>query len=236
MKRVLMRNSASFSNWTQSGAAMVETIVALPVLLLLTLGGMQWAQVYEAKSTLNYAAFMAARAGAVNGAAIGPMEEALVQGMVPLYSPEKNAAGFEQKRILVQDELARFSRIKILNPTIEAFQDFGVAPSYQEIPNEQLHMLNTNIGPQSGVNIQDANLLKIEVMYGYQLKIPYISNAIVSLIKLRSTDPLKKELLSKNRLPILATAMVRMQSRPVLNDKVVSKVQVEKALQRALNP
>ena len=55
-------------NWLrrirQRGAAVTEMVVVLPALLLVGLGAIQWALIYEAKSTLNHAAMMAARAGA----------------------------------------------------------------------------------------------------------------------------------------------------------------------------
>ena len=50
------------------GQAMVEFICVLVPLLLLILGAIQFALIYQAKITLNYAAFEAARAGSLTGA------------------------------------------------------------------------------------------------------------------------------------------------------------------------
>jgi Flp pilus assembly protein TadG len=61
----------------QSGAAMSEFAVTLPVLLLLGLGTMQAALLYNAKNTVTYATFEAARKGAVNHAQISPMQAEL---------------------------------------------------------------------------------------------------------------------------------------------------------------
>ena len=42
------------------GQAMVEYIIVLPVLLMLVLGAIQFALLYQVKSTLNYATFIGA--------------------------------------------------------------------------------------------------------------------------------------------------------------------------------
>ena len=44
-----------------AGASMVEFIIVLPILLLLCLGILQFGLLYQAKSTLDYAALQAAR-------------------------------------------------------------------------------------------------------------------------------------------------------------------------------
>ncbi len=86
----------------QSGQAMVEMLVILPVMLLLILATIQIALVYHAKITLNYAVFEAARAGTLNcdklynfddnsGAVsevgqFAAVKEGLARGLAPLYS------------------------------------------------------------------------------------------------------------------------------------------------------
>ncbi|MBT2971609.1 MAG: pilus assembly protein, partial [Candidatus Thiodiazotropha sp. (ex Ctena orbiculata)] len=56
----------------QRGAAMTELLVALPALLLMGLGGLQSALLFDAKTTINYATFEAARKGAVTHAQSEP--------------------------------------------------------------------------------------------------------------------------------------------------------------------
>lgn len=53
-----------------AGQATVEYLYVLPILLLLLLASLQFAFVYEAKQTLNYATFAATRADALNGGAM----------------------------------------------------------------------------------------------------------------------------------------------------------------------
>lgn len=69
----------------QSGQAMVEFAIIGAVLLILILGTLQFALIYHAKITLNYAAFETARAGAVNNARMWAMELAFSRAMAPLY-------------------------------------------------------------------------------------------------------------------------------------------------------
>jgi Flp pilus assembly protein TadG len=68
------------------GQAMVEFLIVLPVLLLLVLGILQFAQIYKAKITLNYAAFETARSGSLNHARKTAMEAAFARSMAPLYT------------------------------------------------------------------------------------------------------------------------------------------------------
>ena len=65
---------------------MVETLIVLFVALLLLLGIVQFGLIYNAKLTLDYAAFEAARAGAVNYADRRAIEYALARGLAPLYT------------------------------------------------------------------------------------------------------------------------------------------------------
>lgn len=69
-----------------SGQAMVEFLIVLPVMLLLVLGILQFALIYQAKVTLNYAAFETARAGSLNNGSRDAMNLAFASSMAPLYT------------------------------------------------------------------------------------------------------------------------------------------------------
>ncbi|MCU7891231.1 MAG: pilus assembly protein, partial [Candidatus Thiodiazotropha sp. (ex Ustalcina ferruginea)] len=111
----------------QRGSAMTELLVSLPALLLMGLGGLQTALLYDAKTTLNYATFETARKGAVNHAQSDPLRKALGLRLAPLFggdgSPRKAIAAITRSSLDVQDP--RFTEIEIINPTVEAFDDFG---------------------------------------------------------------------------------------------------------------
>ncbi|MCU7891220.1 MAG: pilus assembly protein, partial [Candidatus Thiodiazotropha sp. (ex Ustalcina ferruginea)] len=200
------------------GSAMTELLVSLPALLLMGLGGLQTSLLYDAKTTLNYATFEAARKGAVSHAQSDPMRKALGLRLAPLFggdgSPRKAIAAITRASLDVQDP--RFTEIEIINPTVEAFDDFGreiVDPRTNDvhfgIPNSHLRWRSRDVG-SSGVNIQDSNLLKVKVTYGYQLKVPLMDRVIPAVMRL--IDPEHIVYYNARRLPITSVATVRMQS------------------------
>ncbi|MCM8857766.1 MAG: DUF6531 domain-containing protein [Candidatus Thiodiazotropha sp.] len=211
----------NMSRWfsRQRGVAMTELLVSLPALLLMGLGGWQTALLYDAKTTLNYATFEAARKGAVTHAQSGPMRQELGLRLAPLFggdgSPRKAIAAITRSSLDVEDP--RFTEFEIINPTVEAFDDFGreiVDPRTNDIhfgiPNSHLRWRDRSINEHSGVNIQDANLLKVKVTYGYQLKVPLMDRVIPAVMRL--FDPENALYYNSRRLPITSVATVRMQS------------------------
>ena len=204
----------------QRGAAIAEIVVVLPMLLLVGLSTIQFALIYEAKASLNYATLMAARAGAVSELDKSSMQLAFARAISPLYSPKKSLDGrvlaFGQAYLDTQTHTI----FQILNPTQEAFVDFAIrkpGTNFKVIPNERLHLASTDKGNRSGVNVQDANLLKLNVVYGYELKVPFAGQIITRIVSwtnpTRGYSRLRKQImLGFDRLPIQATAIVRMQS------------------------
>lgn len=215
----------------QRGAAMIETVIALPILLAVILGSIQFGLIYEAKATLNHAALQAARAGAVEHADPEAIRRGLARGLVPLYSPPSSLAGFASTFARVNGELRTDARIRILNPTREAFADFSEEiDGVREIPNDRLHVRSTALGAQSGLNIQDANLLRVEITYGYELKVPlvnwFITRTLLTLRGGRGYDAFERQLLRRTLLPIISTSTVRMQSPARMSDLVVSRAEM----------
>ncbi len=209
-----------------TGTALVETLVALPLLLLVTLGAVQWGLIFHAKSNLEYAALMAARAGSVSHADAEAIRKGLARGLLPLYSPPANAAGTVRTMTTrVLPDVSAHTRIRILNPTVEAFSDFAESneDGINEIPNLDLHRRSTAKGASSGINIQDANLLKVEVLYGYELQVPLVGPLIAHLAQWWIKDARSRTMLANRRLPILASALVRMQSAARKNNLMVAR-------------
>lgn len=86
------------------------------------------------------------------------------------------------------------------------------------------------VGAASGVNIQDANLLKIQVLYGYKLIVPFVGPVLVDLMQLAGYDPshglapeVVQRIYDNNRMPLTATAVVRMQSPAYKNAAMLSR-------------
>ncbi len=226
----------------QRGQAMAATVVALPVLGALIGAAIQLALLFENKSTLNHATLQAARAGMVGNGSFGAIVTGLTRGMVPLYYP----SGDDQRKQVFEDvvfgDVVRNTCARILNPTLDAVQDHA-GPQEQEeavfrgssvIKHDDLHLLDETVGSSSGVSIQDANLLKLYVVYGARMQVPIIGPLITRILALDRDrwDPFELTLLRRNRLPIVASATVRMQSdfdsspRAVKNNLMISRQQL----------
>ncbi|MCC7410961.1 MAG: pilus assembly protein [Gammaproteobacteria bacterium] len=190
---------------------MVESVIVGSVLLLLVFGALQFALIYHAKITLNYAAFEAARSGSLNNARMNFIENGFVRGLAPLFTHDDTADGVRRARCVVRTELYggdeyacqaggdpppgpvipagatndTWVDIEILNPRPEHFQtsNHGVDVSGgYEIPNDNLMYRPATV--KGGVSIQDANLLKIRVTYCYPMYVPLVNNTIATLLRL----------------------------------------------------
>jgi hypothetical protein len=76
----------------QRGQAMVESAIVFPILIFTVLGIIQLTLVHQARIMLEYAAFSAARAGAVWNADPAVMESAAVFALLPtMPSPPTDA-------------------------------------------------------------------------------------------------------------------------------------------------
>lgn len=180
-----------------AGQAMVEYLIILPVLLMLVLGGIQFALLYQIKNTLNYAAFMGARQGALQNANVNVIKDGVAAGMTPLFTFSPDIAGLLKGRSIAMIEVFNplTARVEVLSPTTKAADDFAIDDPDDEkkriIPNdnlmyrcgnEQQAPCNKALGEKSGLTIQDANLLKIRVTYCAKLIVPLVNVTIYSLI------------------------------------------------------
>tara|TARA_B100000029_G_scaffold149699_1_gene144960 strand:- start:1128 stop:1919 length:792 start_codon:yes stop_codon:yes gene_type:complete len=226
----------------QNGQSMTEFIIVFPIMIVLVFGALQFALIYQAKITLNYAAFTAARSGAVSSGHLGIMENNLAAGLAPIYTHCDKAKEVQKARdrVLKEVELG-FAKIEIINPPSSAFTDFNpsnnsVNDAY--IPNNNLMFREPKIGSRSGITIQDANLLKIRASYCYPMHVPVVNTLIKTLLLNKpnnckdvylggqGTDnkftagciggfqsmPFENGCLINDRMPIHSTAILRMQS------------------------
>ncbi|GGK65874.1 polymorphic toxin-type HINT domain-containing protein [Amphritea balenae] len=205
----------------QLGVAAVESLIALPVITLLLMGAVEWARIYEAKTTVDHAVTMAARSGSFNNATVESIQQGFAKGVLPYYAPAKGQWKNALNKVVVS--LATDTQVRILNPTREAFTDFG----YQEggkvyLPNDALHKLPTTLGNRSGINIQDANLLKVEVTWGLPLRMPVIGTLIAQFGEhFVAKTPKEVDLYSRGMMPITSTTALRMQSPAIRNNAMV---------------
>jgi hypothetical protein len=172
----------------QGGQAMVEYLIVLPSLLLVILGAVQFAMLYHVKNTLQYAAFAAARQGSLKNAQMNSIKDALAAGMTPMFTFKPDMGSLAKGRAIAAIEVYNplTTKIELLSPTKAAAADFGADDpadsSKRLIPNDNLMYRGTGVGGSSGVNVQDANLIKIRVTYCAKLVVPVVNVAIYGLV------------------------------------------------------
>lgn len=184
------------------GSALVESLLAAPIVLLLGLGALQWALVFHARGALEYALLEAARAGSVAHAQPGAIEEGLARGLLAFWQggsmPRSRVAGQAAAQLrLTQGLNAGWIDYRQLAPTQESFADWAEPAldesgyplaDVEEIPNDSLQWSQLRkpaggivamrgkepIGAQSQQTLNDANLLKLELRYGVPLAVPFV--------------------------------------------------------------
>lgn len=227
----------------QLGQSATEFLIMFPALIFLIFGVIQWGLIYQARSTMNHAVLLAGRAGAMNHGSKAEMRKALAAGLTPLFASDASMSGYTAARDKARTEIsvANLATIAVVNPTPQAFADFGQVrldgrggASDREIPNDTLTYRNPAPGPTSGLSIQDANLLHLRVTYCYRLIVPVVgrmihvvSNALTPLAHSLqghgmsdpfgigdspAIDPCTRPLIAGPRIRIQSEAVVRMQS------------------------
>lgn len=163
---------------------MIEYLIIFPMLIMLLFGVIQWALIYQARAVLDHATLLAARNGAMYNGNQTEMKKALSAGLAPLFASEASDTGYLNAKAtaVIEVNTPFIVSMKVVNPTPEAFTDFGKArldgnPG-KEIPNDTLQYRNTTAGGSSGISIQDANILHLRVTYCYRMYVPVVGNVI----------------------------------------------------------
>lgn len=216
------------------GAALTEFVIVGPVAILLTFVLLQAGMLYMAKLTLNNATFMAARHGATENASPIAIRAALVKGLIPFYqdSTDTNDLGrLTAAAVKAAIGYTAFARLEVISPSQEAFDVYGInAGGKTYIPNDSLEFRTATPMKGAAISLRDANVLRIKVTYGYELKVPLMAAVIKRIMCFgasgsevqawdRSTllplgdvsDCARYYLLG--RVPVVSFATVQMQSR-----------------------
>ncbi len=191
-----------------AGATAVELLLALPIVLLLGLGVVQFCLVYQARHALEHALATAARQGAVAHASGDAILGGLAAGLAPyLYGAEDFeglvAAEARARRHVDLGLASGWIVLRQRSPTLESFDDWAEAardergermPGMIEIPNDNLDnrrvrmqpvsgaagdRLGEPIGRRSGQSLADANLLRLELAYGLRLAVPVVGRLVL---------------------------------------------------------
>lgn len=222
-----MRRGTEFALARKRGQSMVEYLIILPLLLILVLGAIQFALLYQIKNTLNYATFVAARHGALKQANKNAIKDALASGMTPLFTFEPDAGSLLKGRVIAMIEVFNpmTTSVELLSPTKAALTDFGIddpeGGAFKVIPNDNLMYRSTTPGSSSKVSVQDANILKIRVTYCAKLIVPLANVTFYSLVNgINGTRTVSGELYSTKPSAATSTNMCSQ-----LKDKYADKVQ-----------
>ena len=195
------RTSKIQASVQHSGQATIEYLIVLPVLLLLFLASLQFVFIYEAKLTLNYATFSATRAGALNNGSMSAIEDGLASGLAPLFNHGDSLQALKDARTLADTETSdnKLTKIQIINPNPAALSDFNTTG--EGIPNDNL-MYRDDAAGSSGMDVQDANLLKVRVTYCTRLIVPVIKEMIYGIVVAHS------QIISSSGGPLMSTLKV----------------------------
>jgi hypothetical protein len=207
------------------GQSLVEFLIVVPIFIFLVLVIFQMVLVYRAKTTLDYATLEAARMGAVKGADKAAMKRGLIRGLMPLYatSPGAGGAATAWGRAQADIGLGQAATIEIISPTRQAWNEHKERQhnSRYALPNDSLAFRDRRVGG-SGMNVQDANILKIKVTYHYPLVVPFVDRVMrgdSDYVKPSGfLDPGKVKMSNRfgfwshYRIPIESYAIVRMQT------------------------
>jgi len=174
---------------------MTEYVIVFPVMIVLIFGTLQFALLWQTKTQLNYAAFESARSGSLNNAMRWALNAGLVRGLAPLHTHRNSRKWLRWARSKVWDEInTGLVEIQIINPTEEAFSRHGYWEDtddgpIQVIPNDNLMYRDSTPLGTPKQSIQDANLLKIRVLYCTEMHVPFVNRMINSLLRLGAATP-----------------------------------------------
>lgn len=183
------------------GASAVESLLVLPVVLLLLLGALQLVLLAHARLALSHALLEAARAASVAHASPEAARDGLARGLVPFLGGSRDEADHAAAMLRARVDVALgeglgWMRLRQLSPTTASFDDWGVSPrgpggaprtGPPEIPTEDLDALSSRarprsgsagevegmpVGRASGQTLADAGLLRLQLDYGVPLRVP----------------------------------------------------------------
>jgi hypothetical protein len=204
--------------WRQRGQAVIETWVVILVFGVFLLGIFQTILFYRVKTTVDYAALEAARNGATHYAEMSAMRIGLARGLMPLYAHKVGSAeatkAYGEAFLAANNPLV--THIDVISPTKAAFADWKERQfdGVEAIPNDSLAFRPSTPG-RSGLTVQDANVLKIRVVYGYKMIVPVIDKIVIAIFResfYKGMSAQEIAMLESGRLPIVSQAVVRMQT------------------------
>lgn len=198
------------------GMSIVESLLALPVLLFVGFVIIQIGLLWHAKFAISHAALIAARHTSLHHGSAAAVRDGVVQGLFPLMGransiSEISAAIFKSGAEVTQGIAMGWIRWEILSPTRQSFADWGapgdpilspgVFPGDVEIPAHGVAGLAVRRQPASGVaeiiqglpvgnssgqTLLEANNLKLHLQVGIPLQMPLAGPLLARVLGLWS--------------------------------------------------
>lgn len=198
------------------GFSVIETLIALPLLVLVLFALIQIGLLWHARFSLQHAVVVAARHASVSHGSDHSIRDGFVQGLMPLIGRSTSLSGVPTALFRSGSELAEglamgWLRWQVLSPTRQSFQDWGrpadpylspgVAAGEFEIPSAPLPALALRARPASGVKqmlgglavgiasdqtLIEANTLKLRLEFGVPLNMPIAGPLLASSLSLWS--------------------------------------------------
>lgn len=214
----------------QAGAGITGFLAVLMPVLMLGLGGVELAHWMMLRQTLSLALLESARIGATHQARPQAIADAFEYGLRMAYTrPESLARHLQQRR----RDLGLPWQIRILQPLPSAFQDHADpdatgprnSPGQALIRNASQALQHQTLllqgwqngrGPVSGLTIQEANTLVMDLVWPHKPMAPGLSRIIRALASLSDGDALQKHMLQSGYLPFRRRLHISMHSDPAL--------------------
>jgi Flp pilus assembly protein TadG len=195
------------------GVAAIEFhIVALFALLPLLLGTLQIGLLLVANHHVDYAAFAAARRGAVSHGDPDAIRSEFTRAIVPLFMSSAEPLNRSNVMTRVAGAYARaavdvrlHARFTTLAPDPAAQREFAIEREGQWIiPNDSLNFRSPGV--------REANLLKVEVVYCQPLLVPFARELLIGALREIDHDPWHHYCYATGRVPIRSVGVTPMQS------------------------
>lgn len=214
------------------GFSVIESLLALPVLLFVAFVIIQIGLLWHARFALTHAALVAARHASTHHADDRAIRDGLVQGLMPFVSKANSlteipAALFRSGAELAVGLASGWIRWEVLSPNRKSFSDWGAAADSFfsadaavgeiEIPATQLasailHKMPSSgvsgysdgypIGRHSGQTLIDANVLKLRLQVGVPLNMPFAGTLLAKALGYFSGCGLLNSADSERKTPV----------------------------------
>ena len=191
----------------ESGQAVVETALVLPLTVFMILGLLQLGLLHQGRSMLKYAAFKAVRAGAIHSAKMDVMEKAAVAVLLPVightvqggeaYSKTNDPATIGKAWTLLRDNVhpgtgLKIVHVRICNPTSQSLQGVSGGSSIDFDDMDKM-----NAAKDESWQELDKGKLIIQLTLNYRMVIPFANMVLWNITR---ADEIGKGLVETVRL------------------------------------